>query len=200
MHNVADVSKLVQSSVNYTFIAWCYYTTFQAPWGIHLPNPTWQLSSIIPLPAIKEANTAIRATVEEQGVNKWKRGPCLKLSNKIRAQIGKYTCRRGASMTGRLFTKAIGRSKLWVQFMFAWSRHARENLTRIERLCAFLLRSEAVCCLWGGTRLKGIVSPESHPRFLWDSKYCYHFSCCQRHHSEDQQDFAGRVWWSCSAV
>ena len=78
-------------------------------WGINLPNPTGPLSSTIPSPAIEEANAAVRATAEEQGVNKRKRGPYLTLSDNIRAQIGKYAGEHGVSAAARHFTKVIGK-------------------------------------------------------------------------------------------
>ena len=85
----------------------CYFSS--SPWGINLPNPTGLLSSTIPSPAIKEANAAVQATAEEQGVNKRKRGPYLKLSGNIRAQIGKDAGEHGVSVAARHFTKVIGK-------------------------------------------------------------------------------------------
>ena len=54
-----------------------------SPRGINR-NPTGPLSSTIMSPAIKEANAAVQATAEKQGVNKQKRGPYLKLSDNVR--------------------------------------------------------------------------------------------------------------------
>ena len=74
-------------------------------------NLTGPLSSTIPSPAIEEANAAARATAEVQGVSKRKRGPYLKLSDNIRAQIGKYAGEHGVSVAARRFTKVIGKLK-----------------------------------------------------------------------------------------
>ena len=81
-----------------------------SPRGINLPNPTGPLSSTILSLAIEEANAAVRATAEEQGINKRKSGPYLKLSGDIRAQIGKYAGENGVSVAATHFTKVIGTS------------------------------------------------------------------------------------------
>ena len=74
----------------------------------NLPDPSGPLSSLLPSSAIEEANAAV-ASVRQKESAKSKRGPYLKLSDEIRAKIGKYSCENGDLAAARHFTQVLGK-------------------------------------------------------------------------------------------
>ena len=75
-----------------------------------LPDPSGPLSALLPSSAIEEANAAVNSVRQEESV-KSKRGPYLKLSDEVRAKIGKYSSENGDSVAVRHFTQVLGKLK-----------------------------------------------------------------------------------------
>ena len=73
-----------------------------------LPDPTGPLSSSLPSSAIEEANAAVTSARQEEAT-KAKRGSYLKLSNELKAKIGKHASENGNSAAARHFSKVLGK-------------------------------------------------------------------------------------------
>ena len=73
-----------------------------------LPDPTGPLSSSLPSSAIEEANAAVTSARQEEAT-KAKRGPYLKLSNELKAKIGKHASENENSAAARHFSKVLGK-------------------------------------------------------------------------------------------
>ena len=71
-----------------------------------LPDPNGSFLSSLPSSTIEEANEAVTGARQEEAAKK-KRGPYLKLSNKIKAKIGKYASENGDSAAARHFSKVV---------------------------------------------------------------------------------------------
>ena len=89
----------------------CYFqvTPHRGPSG-DLPDPAGPLSLLLPSSAIEEANVAVASIRrQEEESSKSTRGPYLKLSDEIRAKIGKYSCENGDSAAARHFMDVLGK-------------------------------------------------------------------------------------------
>ena len=69
-----------------------------------LPDPNGPLSFDIPSPAIAAANDAVTALQQAESQPQ-KRGPYLKLTDEVKARIGKYASENGDSSAAKHFSK-----------------------------------------------------------------------------------------------
>ena len=76
----------------------------------HLPDPTGPLSADIPPPAIRQANLDVLAAEKQDANAKMRaRGPYGRLTDRQRAQIGKYASGNGDAAAARKFSKELER-------------------------------------------------------------------------------------------
>ena len=76
----------------------------------HLPDPTGPLSADIPPPAIRQANLDVLAAEKQDANAKTRaRGPYDRLTDRHRAQIGKYASENGNAAAVRKFSKELDR-------------------------------------------------------------------------------------------
>ena len=105
-------SSYIEQSVEVCVMALLRYfqvTPHRRPSG-DLPDPAGPLLLLLPSSAIEEANVAVASIrIQEEESSKSKRGPHLKLSDEIRAKIGKYSCENGDSAAARHFTEVLGK-------------------------------------------------------------------------------------------
>ena len=89
------------SAALHDFLPWC---------NAALPDPAGPLLSSLQLTAIEQANMAItRVCQDEAEMMNAKRGPYLKLSDKMTAKIIKYASENGDTLAARHFSNVLGK-------------------------------------------------------------------------------------------
>ena len=72
-----------------------------------LPDPRGVLSSSIPSEAIEQANKEVQKATSSK---KKKRGPYIKYSAELRAEIGEYATHHGVAATSSRFSQTLGKT------------------------------------------------------------------------------------------